>query len=74
MNKQPKSVIIKDGSEKKLFNLPSSPIQCVIQEREADDDSKVVYIHNPKYTKGSKEQAPYIAFTEYEYEVVEWTE
>jgi len=72
--KQPKTVRIKDGSEKKLFNLPDSAIPCILQEREPDDDSEVVYIHNPKYTKGSKEQGPYIAFTKSEYEVVEWSE
>jgi hypothetical protein len=73
MNKQPKVVKIKDCADKKLYSLPDSPIQCVIQEREDGDNSKVVYIHNPKYVKGSKAEAPYISFTSYEYEVVEWT-
>ena len=75
--KQPKTVKIKPGSEKTLYKLPDTPIPCKIQEREQGDDSKIVYITNPKYIKDSKDpvtSAPYLSFTKTEYEVVEWTD
>lgn len=75
--KQPKTIKVLPGSEKTLYNLPDTPIRCKIQEREPSDDSKIVYITNPKYVKDSKDPvtaAPYLAFTHTEYEVVEWTE
>jgi hypothetical protein len=74
ITRQPKSIKVKNVPDKKIYNLPSSEIPCVLQDREEGDDSEVVYIHNPKYIKGSKEEAPYIAFTKREYEAVEWTE
>lgn len=49
--KQPKSVIIKPSSEKTLYKLPDTPIECKIQEREIGDDSKIIYITNPRYIK-----------------------
>ena len=67
--KQPKSVIIKPSSEKTLYKLPDTPIECKIQEREIGDDSKIAYITNPKYIKDSKDvvtASPYLAFTKNE--------
>lgn len=73
---QPSIVKIKECTDRTLFNLPSSPISCILTEY--DDETKVIYISNPKYIKGSNPtppyitSAPYIAFTKYEYDVVEW--
>lgn len=70
---QPKVITVLEGTEKTRYELPSTPINCVLQDREEGDNSKIVYIDNPKYVKGSNEEAPYIALTKTEYEVVEWT-
>lgn len=75
--KQPKTIKILLGSEKTLYKLPDTPITCKLQEREFRDESKIVYIVNPKYIKDSKDPvtaSPYLTFTGMEYEVVEWTE
>lgn len=75
--KQPKTIKIKPGSEKDLYKLPDTLIQCKIQERESGDNSRIAYIANPKYIKDSKDHvtsAPYLAFAGTEYEVVEWTD
>lgn len=74
--KQPKLVKILPGSEKSLYELSDNPIECKLQDREAGDDSQIVYIVNPKYIKDSKDPvsaSPYLAFTKGEYEVIQWS-
>lgn len=75
--KQPKVIKIICRKDPALVNVLEDTVSCIIQKREADDDSKIVYIENPKYVKNTKDLitgAPYIALTQYDYEVVEWTE
>jgi hypothetical protein len=74
IQKQPSKVIVLECSEKKRYELPSTPLDCVLQDREVGDESQIVYVQNPKYVKGSNEEAPYIALTKTEYEIVEWSE
>jgi hypothetical protein len=74
ITKQPRSIKVKNCPKKKLYNLPSSAIPCVLQDREYGDTSQVVYINNPKHIKGSKEEAPYIALVKSEYTIVDWSE
>lgn len=74
--KQPKVVTIKKSLDRLLKVLPKGPLECKLQEREPGDDSKVVYVVNPKYIKGTTDPmtaAPLIALTQHEYKVVEWT-
>jgi hypothetical protein len=72
--KQPKEVIVLDCDEKRLYNLPDTPVKCKIQEREKYDNSKVVYVYNPLYTlENSETETRILALCEGEYEVTEWT-
>ena len=72
--RQPKVVKILDCSEKRLYKLPDTPVKCKLQDREVDDDSKIVYVNNPWYnTENSEAETELLAFTHTEYEVVEWT-
>ena len=74
ITKQPKLIKLKDYTDKDYYKLPSTKISCILQDREANDDSRIVYINNPKYIKGAREEAPYISLTKSEYTVVEWSE
>jgi hypothetical protein len=75
--KQPKVVRILDCSEKRLFNLPDVEFKCRLQKREVGDTSKVIYVANPWYNPDDSSElnaeTKFLAFTEGEYEVVQWT-
>ena len=71
--KQPSKVKIKNCADKTRYSLPSTAINCVLQDREEGDKSEIVYINNPLYTAGSRTEAPLIPFTKYEYTVVSYT-
>ena len=74
--KQPKTIRVINESERKLYELPTTPINCSLVEY--DEKTQVVYIDNPKYSKEAKIESPYvtsaplIALTKYDYEVVKW--
>jgi hypothetical protein len=74
---KPKLIIVKDGNEKRGFDLPNIPIE--VSNVDYDPETQVVYITNPKYQKGSKSESPWltsaplIALTKYDYEVIQWT-
>jgi hypothetical protein len=61
-----------EGSEKTRYSLPDTEIDCIIQDREEGDESQVIYIVNPKHAEDVEGEAPYLAFTKMEYEVIEW--
>lgn len=65
------------GSKKDplLKDYPEGNIKCIIQERDEDDDSEIVYIPNLKFIKGGNDirtRSPYIALTSSDYEVIKW--
>ena len=74
---QPKTIKVTDKHERKLYDLPETAIDCVLVEY--DNDTKVVYINNPKYVRDSAIEspytasAPYIALTQRDYQVLTWT-
>ena len=71
--KQPKVIRITCKVDPILIDIPDEPINCILQDREDGDDSKIVYIANPYFKKGTKDTktgAPFIALTKTDYEVV----
>ena len=75
---EPKSIKVTNWIYPALEGVPKDEaVDCIIQNRKEGDKSKIVYIINPNYIKGSKDDikisAPYIALTDGDYEVVEYT-
>jgi hypothetical protein len=74
---EPKVVKVIGKHDPLLKDLLDTTQECIIQNREPGDESLIVYIPNPKYEKGVRDDitksAPYIALTQYDYEVIEWT-
>jgi hypothetical protein len=76
--KQPKTVKVNKLGKDRIFKeLSDDALDCKLQEREEGDNSKIVYVTNPLYVKGTQDPmtaAPLVAITSGDYEVVEWTE
>lgn len=49
--------------------VAGKPYDTILQQREWDDKSEVVYIENPTYKKGDRFNPPYLAVTKFEYTV-----
>ncbi len=73
---QPKIIKIISKTDPLLKDYPDKPVKCVLQERDENDESEIVYIPNLKFIKGGTDirtRSPYIALTSSDYEVIEWT-
>lgn len=71
---QPTIITIKDSAINRLkcYGLSSNEeYDTRIQEREADDASKIVYILNPRHVPTDRNSNQWVALTETEYVVVE---
>lgn len=69
---QPKQIKLSKGQSAghliAIYGLdPEKVYDCIPQDREPEDTSKVVYVDNPNYVKGCKVVPPYFALTKQEY-------